>query len=183
MNVAICLSGGPHARGQASLYWVRRRSRRLFASRGAHIIRCDAAACAPAEHTAYDCVFRGGASKRFGPCRVDLRLRAAQKTRSDLRRTCSEGEGSGNPASVGNPAGGHHRDIHGIHDRRQQRKEPDLLALGPCRLETAAMAPGFRALSDDYVGSRCCGRPGLGDRRNGSGPGNPRLLEPRNIFR
>ena len=104
---------------------------------------------------------------------MDARFRAAQKGRPDLRGAGAESQRGGHAAPIGDAAGGDDRNANRIDDRRQQREQPDQLALGRGLIEAAAMAAGLHALCGDDVRAGGFGRARLRDRRDIGDPGDP----------
>ena len=116
----------------------------------AHEAIDDPTRCAPAENIgqrgiscaiAFQCGAMHNAGIRFGAeqvCRADLHARSAKSQRC------------GNAVCIDDTARGDHRNIHRMHDLRQQREYTDL-CIQILREEHAAMSAGLDTLRDDGV--------------------------------
>ena len=112
---------------------------------------------------------RASASAQAG-CK--LRLRRAQQRGADLRGAGAEQQGGGDAARIANAAGRHDRDLDGVDNGGNERKQPDHLPLRLGRVETAAMAAGFHPLHRDDIGAGFFGGTRLGDGRHVREPSN-----------
>ena len=93
-----------------------------------------------------------------------LRLRAAQKRRSQLHRARTEHESGGGGAAIGNATGSDYRNLHGIDNLRQQCEKPRLHADTDAG-EGRAVAAGLDPLRDDRVDAALFELARLGNRR------------------
>ena len=73
-----------------------------------------------------------------------------QVSGAELDRACAENQRRGNPAPVGNPAGGDHRHRDGVDDLRQKCEQADRFSRIATE-ETAGVPARFEALRDDPI--------------------------------
>jgi hypothetical protein len=78
---------------------------------------------------------------------MELRLRTSQQRGSDLRRAGAEQQSRGDAAPVGDATCGNHRNLDGVDDRGNERKQSHQLPLGFRRIEATAMSTRFHPLT------------------------------------
>src|ERR1700751_1804637 len=88
--------------------------------------------------------------------RMSLRVRAAQKTGSDLYCACAEDQCGCDASAVGDSTGCDHRHGDGVGYLRNERDQANHLQLRVRCAEGATMSSGFHALRDDCVRARGC---------------------------